>query len=113
MRKTYNKLVRDHIPEIIQAAGRDCAVETMNEAEFYQALRAKLVEEAQEAAVANSSELVMELADLLEVMDSLMTAYSIDRETVVAEQKRRQLERGGFSRRLRLLWSGADKKQNG
>lgn len=108
MRKIYNKLVRDHIPEIIQAAGRECAVETMSEAEFHRALRAKLVEEAQEAAAAVPPDLAVELADLYEVMDALMAAYSIDREAVLAEQKRRQVERGGFSRRIRLLWSGAD-----
>jgi len=108
MRKVYNKLVRDRIPDIIQAAGQECAIETMEEEEFHQALRAKLVEEAQEASAATSTELVAELADLCEVMDSLMVAYGIDREAVLAEQKRRQLERGGFSRRIRLLWSRAD-----
>ena len=41
-------------------------------------------------------------------MDALMVAYSIDREAVLAEQRRRHRDRGGFSQRLRLLWSGAD-----
>lgn len=108
MRELYNKLVRDRIPEIIRAAGQECAVETMDEETFYQALRAKLVEEAQEAAAAISEDLVTELADLYEVIDTLMVAYSIDREAVLAEQRRRQCDRGGFSQRLRLLWSGAD-----
>jgi predicted house-cleaning noncanonical NTP pyrophosphatase (MazG superfamily) len=103
-----NKLVRDRIPEIIQAAGRECAAEMMEEEEFHQALRAKLVEEAQEVAVATDANLVMELADLYEVIDTLMAASGIDRETVLKEQKRRRLERGGFSRRIKLLWSGAD-----
>jgi predicted house-cleaning noncanonical NTP pyrophosphatase (MazG superfamily) len=108
MKRSYNKLVRDRIPEIIQAAGREYAVELMEEEDFRQALRAKLVEEAQEVAAATNADLVMELADLYEVMDALMAVYEIDRETVLKEQKRRQLERGGFSRRIRLLWSGAD-----
>lgn len=108
MRQTYNKLVRDRIPEIIQAAGREYAVEIMKEEEFHQALRAKLVEEAQEAAAATDANLVTELADLCEVMDALMAVYRIDRETVLKEQQRRQIERGGFSRRIKLLWSGAD-----
>ncbi|KAM3109113.1 pyrophosphohydrolase domain-containing protein [Phormidesmis sp. 146-33] len=101
--------MRDRIPEIIQAAGRECAVEVMEEEEFHQALRAKLVEEAQEAAAAaTKADLVTELADLYEVIDTLMEVSGIDREAVLKEQKRRQLERGGFSRRIRLLWSGAD-----
>lgn len=80
----------------------------MEEEEFRQALRAKLVEEAQEVAAATDADLVTELADLCEVMDTLMAASKIDRGTVFKEQKRRRLERGGFSRRIRLLWSGAD-----
>jgi predicted house-cleaning noncanonical NTP pyrophosphatase (MazG superfamily) len=101
-----NKLVRDRIPGIIQATGREYAIETLEEEEFHQALRAKLVEEAQEAAVATDAKLVMELVDLYEVIDTLMAASGIDRKTVLTEQKRRRLERGGFSRRIRLLWSG-------
>lgn len=104
MKKVFKKLVRDRIPEIIQAAGKQCAIETMDEADFHQALRAKLVEEA---AVTDLIGLVTELADLYEVMDTLMAAYDIDRQAVLAEQKRRQIERGGFNRRIRLLWSGA------
>ncbi len=108
MRINHNKLIRDRIPDIIQAAGRECAIETIEAEEFHQALRAKLVEEAQEASTAASTELVAELADLCEVMDTLMAVYGIDRETVLAEQKRREIERGSFSRRIRLLWNGAD-----
>lgn len=85
--KTFqNKLVRDRIPEIIRQSGRECGVETMDEEEFRQALRAKLVEEAQEAAAAIDADLVTELADLCEVMDALMVASGIDRETVLKEQ---------------------------
>lgn len=80
----------------------------MEEEEFRQALRTKLVEEAQEAAAATDADLVTELADLCEVMDALMAVHGIDREIVLKEQQRRQLERGGFSRRIKLLWSGAD-----
>jgi predicted house-cleaning noncanonical NTP pyrophosphatase (MazG superfamily) len=54
VRTNYNKLVRDRIPEIIQVAGQEYSVEVMAETEFQQALRKKLVEEAQEAAVADS-----------------------------------------------------------
>ncbi len=117
MKTFYNKLdwyaiacadLSVRIPEIIQATGQKCAVEIMGEEEFHQALRAKLVEEAQEAAAAASTELVAELADVYEVIDALMAAYSIDREAVLAEQRRKQIDRGGFSRRIRLLWSGAD-----
>lgn len=57
----------------------------MDEAEFHQALRAKLVEEAQEAGAGDPIDLVTELADLYEVMGALIAAHRIDRATVFAE----------------------------
>jgi predicted house-cleaning noncanonical NTP pyrophosphatase (MazG superfamily) len=105
MREEYNKLVRDRIPEIIRQSGNQCEVVTMSEAELRQALREKLLEEAGEVAAASSENLVSELADLQEVIDSLLTVYAIDRETVLSEQKRKRVERGGFDQRLRLLWT--------
>ncbi len=105
MRRDYNKLVRDRIPEIIQAAGKRCAVETMSAAEYRQALLEKLVEEAQEARQAGPDELVTELADLQEVLAALLTAWQIDPQQVAQVQRRRQTERGGFEQRLKLLWT--------
>jgi predicted house-cleaning noncanonical NTP pyrophosphatase (MazG superfamily) len=106
MRKTYNKLVRDRIPEIIQAAGQEYAAEVMSLEDYQQALREKLVEEAQEAA--DARDLIGELADLYEVMDALIKVYGIDPDAIAAEQRRKRDERGGFSQRIRLLWSGAE-----
>ena len=105
MHQEYNKLVRDRIPEIIHQAGRDCEVEVMSEAAYHQALRDKLIEEAQEAAEATSQDLVKELADLYEVIDALCAAYQIERSSILAAQEKRRLERGGFDQRFRLLWT--------
>jgi predicted house-cleaning noncanonical NTP pyrophosphatase (MazG superfamily) len=105
MRKEYNKLVRDRIPEIIRHQGSECEVREMSESEYCQALLAKLIEEAQEAATAEPQELVTELADLYEVIDTIMKVYDIDRDLVLAEQEKRRIERGGFTTRIRLLWT--------
>jgi predicted house-cleaning noncanonical NTP pyrophosphatase (MazG superfamily) len=105
MRKEYDKLVRDRIPEIIRQDGRQCGVEVMPEGEYVQALKDKLIEEAQEAATAGSDDLVKELADLYEVVDALMAACGIDRQVVLAKQEERRQSRGGFDQRLRLLWT--------
>ena len=104
MRIEYNKLVRDRIPDIIRQDGRQCGVEVLGEGEFIQALRQKLVEEAQEASECELDELVKELADLHEVIDSFMRAHKIDRDVVLAKQEERRVERGGFAQRLYLLW---------
>ncbi len=109
MRQEHNKLVRDRIPQIIRQAGNQCEVVTMSEAEFNKGLREKLLEEAGEAAAASPENLVSELADLQEVIDALLTVYGIERKAVLIEQRRKRRERGGFEKRLRLLWT--DSKQ--
>ena len=103
MRTEYNKLVRDRIPEILERAGYTYTIATLNEQEYQQALRAKLCEEAAEAASADAQHLISELADLYEVIDTLMVSNSIDPATVRVEQERRRSERGSFTQRIRLL----------
>jgi predicted house-cleaning noncanonical NTP pyrophosphatase (MazG superfamily) len=79
MRRDYNKLVRDRIPEIIQNSGKRCAFETMPEAEYCQALLEQLVEEAQEVHQAAPEELVAELADIQEVFAAVLATWQIAR----------------------------------
>ena len=101
----YNKLVRDRIPEIIRATGRCCETVAMDDAAYRRALLDTLVEEAGEEARADPHQIVSELADLFEVLDALLDAHGIDHDTVLAEQQRRRVERGGFGRRRCLLWA--------
>ncbi len=75
----------------------------MNEQEYQQALRDKLREEATETANATAQQFVSELADLYEVIDTLMISNSIDPVIVRSEQEQRRSERGGFAQRIRLL----------
>lgn len=105
MRKEYNKLVRDRIPEIIRKNGIDCKFVTLSQTEYRQALRQKLIEEAREAAEANEQNLILELADLYEVIDAVMVSYGIERDLVIAEQVKRREERGGFEQKVMLLWT--------
>lgn len=105
MRKEYHKLVRDKIPEIIQQSGLKCETVTLSESEYRQALRQKVVEEAQEVAVAEEQNLITELADIYEVIDAIIETYGINRELIIAEQIRRRNERGGFQKRIKLLWT--------
>ncbi len=111
MRQEYNKLVRDRIPDIIRQSGYECEIAIMSEAEFSQALREKLLEEAQEVAAATPQELLSELADLQEVIDAVLAVYGIKREEVLTEQQRKRNERGGFDQRIRLLWTQLSSNQ--
>jgi predicted house-cleaning noncanonical NTP pyrophosphatase (MazG superfamily) len=105
MRTIYNKLVRDGVPDIIRRNGRTCATERLSTEAFQQALRAKLLEEAREAAEAGPDDLARELADVYEVLDALMVVYGLSREQVLALQEQRRTERGAFAEQLRLLWA--------
>jgi predicted house-cleaning noncanonical NTP pyrophosphatase (MazG superfamily) len=103
-RVTYNKLVRDRIPELIERDGRSLRIETLTEAEFRTALLDKLLEEAGEAREATAEQLPTELADVLEVLDAIVSTFGIQRATPVGLQEQRRNERGGFDRRVKLCW---------
>lgn len=105
MNKTYyNKLVRDNIPEIIKNKGSQFEIQEMSDEEYRGALREKLLEEAKEVFEAESDNLVTELADLYEVIDALMKFYNIDKNLVLKQQNMRKIERGGFTKRIKLIW---------
>lgn len=67
----YNKLVRDQIPEIIEADGETCVIEILPDAQYLEMVDAKLNEELAEYQESKSLE---ELADLLEVMGAMVKA---------------------------------------
>ncbi|MEB3342505.1 nucleoside triphosphate pyrophosphohydrolase [Okeania sp.] len=104
MRQEYNKLVRDHMPEIIRKSGIECETVTLSEREYQQALRQKIIEEAQEVATANNADLVIEIADLLEVVDALLKSYGISRNQVRLEKDKKRASKGDFDNKTMLLW---------
>lgn len=95
----HNKLVRDRIPEIIEASGKTCITEVLPQDVYLRELDAKLNEELAEYQQSKSLE---ELADLLEVMGAVVKArgYTWDDLTRVRKEKRAQ--RGAFDQRIFL-----------
>ena len=59
--KTYNKLVRDRIPEIIEASGKTCVTEILSDEAYLEMLDKKLDEELAEY---HKDQNIEELADL-------------------------------------------------
>lgn len=103
MKKTERKLIRDRIPELIKQAGKDASIGTYDEAGFKKALLLKLIEEATEASAATSdNELIEELADALEVIDSIVETYSLNRAEIQSVQEEKRQLRGTFKRRYYL-----------
>lgn len=105
MRQEYNKLVRDHIPDLIRESGGQCDIVQLSEVEYHQALRDKLIEEAQEAAIASPEQLTSELADLLDVIDALIDSAGISQESVLLERDQKRATKGGFTKQIKLLWT--------
>ena len=66
----YHKLVRDFIPEIIEADGKTCVCETLSDKDYLCLLDQKLNEELAQYQERKSLE---EIADLLEVIQAAGT----------------------------------------
>lgn len=97
--KHYQKLVRDRIPEIIEADGKTCVTEVLSDEMYLQMLDAKLNEELAEYQESKSLE---ELADLLEVMQSVVTARGWSLAQLEQVRAEKTSKRGGFHKKLML-----------
>ncbi len=97
--KQYNKLVRDRIPEIIEASGKNCVTEILSDADYLELLDAKLDEELAEY---HKDQNVEELADLLEVIYAAAKArgYTLEQLEVVRAEK--ASKRGAFEKKILL-----------
>ena len=95
----YNKLVRDRIPEIIEASGRKCVCATLSDEAYLAMLDAKLNEELAEYQESKSME---ELADLLEVIRAVAAARGSSIDEVEAIRRDKAAKRGGFEKKILL-----------
>jgi predicted house-cleaning noncanonical NTP pyrophosphatase (MazG superfamily) len=106
--KKYYKLIRDKIPEIIEADNEKPRVRTLKQEEFKQELLKKLIEEAQEVFEAGSKEkeeLQKEIGDVLEVIDYLIKEFGLSREEIETVKQKRKEKRGGFDKKLFLEYT--------
>lgn len=106
----YNKLVRDRIPEIMTEKGKQFEIQTLSSnTDFEALLLQKVTEEAAEIRSAQSrDDLLKELADLAEVVKALCELKRIPFWEVEKLQAERRRERGGFEKRVLLLWGEKD-----
>lgn len=93
----YNKLVRDKIPQILDAKRISYEKRIASDEEYRAELIRKLVEEAYEFGEAGSPE---ELADVLEVVEAIKKLPEYLNVDEIRQQKFK--ERGGFEKRIIL-----------
>ncbi len=99
-RTVYNKLVRDLIPGIIEASGREAVTAQIDSGDRLLHLREKLKEEMAEYLQSGSME---ELADLLEVIHSLADCSGQTWDALEAMRLKKKRQRGGFDKGILLL----------
>ena len=107
MKYTYNKLVRDKIPKNINSMeGRNATWRIMDDDEYIKELNKKLLEEAHEFIEENAVE---ELADVMEVIQSIMRIKNISYEELKNVQQIKREKKGGFSNKIYLVEVEQDK----
>lgn len=95
--KSYNKLVRDKIPEILDEKGVSYEKRVASSEEYKSELIKKLGEEIIEFSEAGSPE---ELADVIEVIEALKQLREYSNVESIRIEKREK--RGGFEQRIIL-----------
>jgi len=95
----YNKLVRDKIPDILKQKGIISKTHIANNTEYWFKLKDKLKEEVEEFLKDSKEE---ELADILEVIDSICKFKNISRQKLEFIKKEKALKRGTFNNKIIL-----------
>ena len=90
---TYNKIVRDLIPQIIEKDGKKAKFTKIIGLKLNEALVEKLSEEGQEFLEEMDIE---ELADLLEIVHALINLNDFQLEDVEQIRKSKQEQKGAF-----------------
>ena len=102
MEKTYNKLVRDNIPNIIKNNGETPIIRILTNEEYKQELEKKLYEEYQEVLESSGEDRVEELADMLEVIKALAKLENKDLEDIINIANQKNSKRGSFNDKIFL-----------
>lgn len=93
------KLVRDLIPQIMEMNGQHANFRIADFSEYKTRLIDKLKEETQEFSEDPSQE---ELADILEVIESIKIAYGYTTQEIESVRQDKRQRRGGFEKHIIL-----------
>ena len=108
IRYTYNKLVRDKIPENIDSkSGSKSKYRILNDNEYLIELNKKVLEEANEFIEDNSIE---ELGDLMEVINAIMKLKGYKMEEVYKIMKVKEEKKGAFYNKIYLEYVDEEKR---
>jgi len=104
MIKRYNKLIRDRILEIIEAAGEKPYWRVLGKKEYTKEIKKKILEEAKELTGAkNKEEIINEIVDIQKLIDALSSELGLTKSEIQKQQKIKNKKRGGFKKKLFLI----------
>lgn len=95
----YDKLVRDRIPELVEADDEQPVTHVADDEEYADRLAAKLTEEAIEYEDSREFE---ELADVLAVIRAILDDRGRTMADLETRRREKRAERGGFDDRIVL-----------
>ena len=102
----YRKLIRDRIPEKMTRACAAYEVRKLGKREFEKELLKKVGEEASGLPNAkDKAEIIDELTDVLDVAEEVRRHWKIKPSCLRAKQKENARRKGGFQKRIYLVWS--------
>lgn len=99
----YQKLIRNKIPQIINSNYQKCQVKELSNSEYKKALKHKLIEESEEVLTANKNDLAEEIADIYEVIDTLIKVNKLEKKEIFKIQKEKRKLRGKFDKKCFLV----------
>lgn len=99
MTKTYNKLVRDKISDIIKADGKKFKIRVLDDREYLIELIKKLKEETDELEEDPSIE---ELADIKEISIAIRETLGIDEKELENVRRKKAASNGRFKNKIFL-----------
>ena len=97
--KVYDKLVRDRIPEIIEASGKMCEIEVVSDEVALEYLYKKLNEEVSELLEDRN---IDEVVDVMEVLFAIAWKYGYSESDVLNKRCEKKNSRGGFEKNIIL-----------
>ena len=104
--KIYNKLVRDNIIDKITNNDEIALYRVLDDIEYQKELLNKLKEECNEVVDAfnngTSADMVMELADVLEVINYLAKSINVNMQEVDDVAMMKKMKNGGFDKKYYL-----------
>ena len=101
MKIPYNKLVRDRIPEILDAEGKEYSIVKCEEEDILSYAKKKLLEEAMEFVENPCAEEAADIIEILKFMCSRIGVYEIQVEAAAISKYARK---GGFQENYILEW---------